>query len=340
MIKAILRPQSFLSRRRGFTLIELLVVIAIIAILIALLLPAVQQAREAARRTQCKNNLKQLGLAVQNFHDTFNCYPVGSTDDDGNNWGWGVNLLPYFDQAPLYNALQADTVNYWTPPLTGATQLTHLSVDSNPFPAGNTAQANQANTTAANGAAKTILAGFTCPSDILPAKDNNEFGKSNYLANFGIEPPTTSAGCAQWKGSSQTGLILYANDNGSCWVTKIRDCTDGTSNTVIFGEVSTSMNVRADKTDDVAYPTWAGGNTASCVGMKSGASVGRLMDANFRPNHPATNANSDISFGSRHTGGVHVALCDGSTRFISENIDSAVYRGLGTRNGGEALGEF
>src|SRR3954447_24995498 len=108
-------------RRTGFTLIELLVVIAIIAILIALLLPAVQQAREAARRTQCRNNLKQMGLAMHNYHDVFNCFPPGylgypaaagqdcsavrNTAPFAQGWGWGTYLLPYLDQAPLYNSL-------------------------------------------------------------------------------------------------------------------------------------------------------------------------------------------------------------------------------------------
>src|SRR6187399_2611271 len=117
------------SRRRGFTLIELLVVIAIIAVLIALLLPAVQQAREAARRTQCKNNLKQIGLALHNFHDTFLHFPVGEANDDNNQWGWTAFLLPYFDQANTYMALNDGTVNaIWVPPnLGGGTNGTNFS---------------------------------------------------------------------------------------------------------------------------------------------------------------------------------------------------------------------
>src|SRR5689334_25410189 len=104
------------GRRRAFTLIELLVVIAIIAVLIALLLPAVQQAREAARRTQCKNNLKQIGLALHNYHDTFRLFPPGYVDRNGNpnltpdndlgpGWGWAAFLLPYIDQSPLYSPI-------------------------------------------------------------------------------------------------------------------------------------------------------------------------------------------------------------------------------------------
>lgn len=115
--------QISLTRKRGFTLIELLVVIAIIAILIALLLPAVQQAREAARRSTCKNNLKQIGIALHNYHDTHSVLPPGvlmfddgsgDPDPDLGNWGWNTFLLPYIDQAPLYNQLTPNGANFPT----------------------------------------------------------------------------------------------------------------------------------------------------------------------------------------------------------------------------------
>jgi type II secretory pathway pseudopilin PulG len=182
------------------------VVIAIIAVLIALLLPAVQQAREAARRTQCKNNLKQIGLACHNFHDVYGNFPPGLTDDDTDNWSWGTYLLPYIEQAPLY---QLGTVAY----ITGGNNyrgafLTHKPgrhkypnnrVNIDDFNEGNaganeTGLQSQCNNDAGptvpppavdRGIATTVIPMFTCPSDNLPKQDDDQYGKSNYLGCMG-----------------------------------------------------------------------------------------------------------------------------------------------------------
>lgn len=331
--------KTSLSSRRGFTLIELLVVIAIIAILIALLLPAVQQAREAARRTQCRNNLKQFGLALHNFHDTYNVFPTGMSDDDNNNWGWGTAILPELDQGPLYNLLVADTNYFYRVPVNSSGYLNQTSsIDNVLFD-----NAEGVNADAGNGAALRVLAAFVCPSDTLPAKDNNGFGKSNYLGNLGTEITTDCTNAAN-NGPRLTGAIFRSGNNNDTWWTKMRDFTDGTSNTALLGEVSVSANVSPSNTGDGNFPLWAGGNNnAGCNGRTSIGGHLRIMDNVVNAGGQGVyriNGGSDQGFGSRHTGGAHFLLCDGSVKFISENIDLTLYRGIGTRAGGETLGEF
>ena len=201
-----------MKKRRGFTLIELLVVIAIIAILIALLLPAVQQAREAARRSQCKNNMKQLGLALHNYHDTHNIFPWGyntrdigivippaTTVNDSDTFiGWGAFILPYVDQAPLYNYIASNGGFdgprwYLIPALNSGTGV------------------------------KTILPAFICPSDRMEGLNtdrSNSPGKSNYK---GVGYATA------------TSPYIFGHQDHR---TRIRDIGDGTSNTALLGESS------------------------------------------------------------------------------------------------------
>jgi prepilin-type N-terminal cleavage/methylation domain-containing protein/prepilin-type processing-associated H-X9-DG protein len=331
--------RSHTSSRPGFTLIELLVVIAIIAILIALLLPAVQQAREAARRTQCRNNLKQFGLALHNFHDTYNVFPVGMSDDDNNTWGWGSAILPEIDQAPLYNLLVADSNYFYKVPVNSSGYVSHAVIDNVLFD-----DAERVNVNAGGGAARNILAAFVCPSDVLPARDDEGLGKSNYLGNLGGEISTTCAD-GNWRGNRQTGVFLMSNSNTETWFTKMRDITDGTSNTAMLGEVSISANVSPTNTGNGNYPLWAGGNyDGGCNGRTSVGGHMRIMDnvldTTTGQGIYRINGGSDQAFGSRHTGGAHFLLGDGSVKFLSENIDITLYRGIGSKNGGETLGEF
>lgn len=358
------RPQT-LGRSAGFTLIELLVVIAIIAILIALLLPAVQQAREAARRSQCKGNLKQYGLALQNFHDTNLNFPPGNPDDDGHNYGWGLYILPFMDADPLYKSIVNDTTSAaanipvlmlpkgGTPhrdPRTGGTFSTdgvggRMVIGSNH----------------GNSAAKKPLPVAICPSDILPNADNNGYAKSNYCGNAGAVPAgNTTANvqaCAVFKGgvqngatAPQTGVLKYSNDNGNTWVVSIRDIKDGTANVFMVGEVSETANVSQSITNTGAFPTWISTNNDNgCNGFLWGT-AGLRLAGSFTPRasgmgtYPINlrvGADSNACFGSQHTGGAHFLMGDGTVRFISQNIDvDNVYPRLGAINDKAPVTDF
>lgn len=200
--------------QRGFTLIELLVVIAIIAILIALLLPAVQQAREAARRTQCKNNLKQLGLAMHNYHDTYKMFPYGLWDDD--SYGWGTFLLPYLDQANVYSEIDFDYHK-------GEALPGGLAAD---FEIG--------------GVGEVSLAAYICPTSPVPARYNGtEPAKTDYLASTGTDD----------NGMFMRVVEMIANQQKAA--TRIRDFKDGTSNTFAIGEAA--WNSQKDPLSPTAY---------------------------------------------------------------------------------------
>ncbi|MDZ4689065.1 MAG: DUF1559 domain-containing protein, partial [Planctomycetaceae bacterium] len=247
-------------RRPGFTLIELLVVIAIIAILIALLLPAVQQAREAARRTQCRNNLKQFGLALHNYHDNFNVFPPGwightngSTALPFSGWGWSAMLLPGLDQAPLYNNL---STRFSTTFPYGATNGN--AVIATPVPVA--LEITGLNTT---------LPAFRCPSDTGGPMIVN----ANVLTT-GAPPGTTVAptnrfprsnypGVVGWDSTNNRGLVdnvvattlLYRGVFGENSRVGISNMSDGSSNSVVVGERSTIRNTAAT---DQGHATWAG----------------------------------------------------------------------------------
>lgn len=340
--------------RSGFTLIELLVVIAIIAILIALLLPAVQQAREAARRSTCKNNLKQIGIALHNHHETYGSFPPGALDDDNRQLAWSVYILPSMDQGPIYDTLTTGGAwffpkvsgRYKTPDGSNSgfvhtdngTCTPHMQVDV------------LDNNTAILAAFQTTLPAFTCPSDILPEKDNNGYGKSNYHGNAGsiiVNPANTGqtwSGCAQLKGNVANGVLNYANDNTNAWSYSFRDITDGASNTIFVGEVTesglddtqnnnNSRQVSASVTASRNYPKWTGGDVdGGCNGYFRGNGLkltNRSMFINRR-----TGNESSAAFGSQHTGGAQFLFGDGTVRFLSENIDVTTYEALGGRNDG------
>lgn len=351
-MKRLLRQNSQPRQRpaaSGFTLIELLVVIAIIAVLIALLLPAVQQAREAARRTQCKNNLKQLGLSMHNFHDTFNKFPVGEYNDDHTQWGWTVYILPYFDQAPLYNTMvnvSADQNCVWLPPnMGGGSNGTAFPGSPNLDPSMHAGSAGFGrcdtnntcgNATITGGAGSSILNALICPSDVLPTKSVDGLAKTNYLGNIGNSRSWGGTSLGGNAAANQNGMLLQCNDNNNTYVVKMGDVVDGTSNTLLIGEItqSNTATLAANK-----HPVWAGGRGQfGGYGSVTSGEVFRSADINFPINSKATT--NDFSFASQHVGGAHFVLTDGSVRFVSQNLDGLVYGNLGSRNGQETIGDF
>lgn len=296
---------SPLRNRRGFTLIELLVVIAIIAILIALLLPAVQQAREAARRTQCRNHLKQIGLALHNYHDVFNVLPPGwvgvtngAYDIYGmNGWGWAARILPHLDQAPLYNQMNFQ-----------------VKMES-----------------AANAAFRiSVLPVFRCPSDTAPAEIwTIQDGTGNSLANLAVANYVGVFGISDIDDCNGAPNSPCLGEGAFFQNSRIqfRDFTDGLSNSIIVGERKTRRDNGFDWTS-----TWAG-----VVANGEDAMVRILGTTDHTPNHPN---NHFDDFSSYHVGGAHFALGDGAVRFVSTNIDIGVYQHLATRSAGDVVGEF
>lgn len=322
MVTSLLRDAD---RRRGFTLIELLVVIAIIAVLIALLLPAVQQAREAARRSQCLNNLKQMGLAMHNYHDTHLAFPPGwiganpanrAHNVEGiNGFGWGTMVLPFLEQGNLFNqfdfrrSLIDDTTG---PPSNRALLALKLPV-------------------------------FECPSDDHPNTWEIEpegggspiatLGIANYVGLFGFQYvgplPHADDGrdmhvCEELNPGQQCigDGILFHNSKVT-----IGQITDGTSNTIMVGERASRVGVATEP----FYSTWTG------VIPEGEEAFARILGST---DHTVNSGEHAEDFSSKHTGGAHFILGDGHAKFISENINLGIFQALGTRSGGEVIGEF
>ena len=324
--------------RAGFTLIELLVVIAIIAVLIALLLPAVQQARESARRTQCKNNLKQLGLALHNYHDVFRLFPYGGSGNSQYDWGsgpstghgiynWRGHILPYIDQATLYNAMTSGM---------GANGVSQ--------PPGVPSAAYQA-AAAALPAVKQRIPAYQCPSD--PGIDFVAAGgpwggtpqysgpASSYFGSAGPLNPysystlcSSTSGCTMYGatsdflgagGTSEPGMFVMRASSIS-----IAKVTDGTSNTLLAGE-----EVIATMSGEWDIQHWMDpfSMTTTARGINNIAS-------------PVSLGYYGQGFGSQHVGGAQFLFADGSVKFLSQNMSIIVFCNLGTKAGGEPVGEY
>jgi len=286
--------------RRGFTLIELLVVIAIIAVLIALLLPAVQQAREAARRTQCRNNLHQLGLALHNYHDTHSCFPPGTVASSANGssvsdaaqqpgWTFLAMILPFVDETSIYNACNFT-----------------LSTRGTPGELSNSTAMGQ------------IINQYLCPSDGSYKKSGN-YAVSNYMPVAGINssycrynhPTYQEKHCGVFSASSRV---------------RIRDIRDGTSNTLMVGEVQLDY-IGGNYS---GHSKWAAANDLYNRTL-------RMTDPRHLINPPGSWNQPELCFGSHHEGGAFFCFGDGQVRFLSENISSVVYAALGTKANNELL---
>jgi len=336
--------------RRGFTLIELLVVIAIIAILVALLLPAVQQAREAARRSQCKNNLKQLGLAFANYHDVHNTFPMGNHGRDG----WGMSfypaLLPYLDQTALYEAFDFSVNN-----------------------GNDIGYTDQCNNLRAKGVETTLIPSLLCPSSPLPRRVQSTCANSMAASYVGIMGAAQGNGftatqakqiranccrcCSGLSGGhvSAGGMLLGPEGGGSSGVQRIqrggrpvllRQVTDGTSNVMMMGE-SSDWAFDASGNPQHVDPSWPHGwmmgthhdanrrrhFNLTTVRYPIGTRDYNLpgVKGNHGPNNPLVSA---------HPGGINALLADGSVRFLTESMDLGILKALALRADGEPLGDF
>ena len=326
------RQTNSSAARRGFTLIELLVVIAIIAILVALLLPAVQQAREAARRTQCKNNLKQLGLALLNYESTFATLPPSRLDpkvdiedlpgEDSAYQSWTTLTLPYLDQANLRDSIDFDFA--WSALINRPAVGQQLDMMNCPSAPGD----NREDTTWVVGAAAGDYGSV------------NEVKKKVYTDVLGVADPGDGA---------RDGLLSKGKPN------KIRDVLDGMSNTIMIAEAGGQPEVFTaqgkmtaamfalysdDKVNNVNGRFVAADGTG-WADPDSGFSInGATVDGLDKYGPYMINRINVSEVFSFHPGGAQVCMGDGAVRFISENIDTTAFVGLCTRANGELIGDF
>jgi prepilin-type N-terminal cleavage/methylation domain-containing protein len=333
------------NRIRGFTLIELLVVIAIIAVLVSLLLPAVQQAREAARRTQCKNNLKQIGLALHNYHDVYNRIPpvmFADIDDnlgcDDDGFGFLYVILPYIEQAPLFNQMES---------YLAATNLSGGFHPTNPRIGALKSHFNSVGSIIPGG--DTIVSGYRCPSSILPSVVPQSYAVPGGLG--GSLPPEEDAmigyALTDYKGSGGgategNGMLNKPGDAADTrGGRRFRDVTDGLSNTLMVCESSyvtddTDGTVAGSEVED--WPTWIGGVDVD-EAVRTEADFADPINARVRPSRMAQAVSDDCAF-SFHVGGAQFCFGDGSVHFLSENLDAQVYSNLGDIQDGNVVGGF
>ncbi len=305
----------------GFTLVELLVVIALIGILVGLLLPAVQAAREAARRMSSQNNLRQLAVALHNFHDTNQAFPAAanfpSPPNPRTTYGtWIIPILPFIEQMPLHDAWYADT-------------------------------SFAARYNGPEGPAATVISVLIAPSDALGLTPHEQLAPGvNPAFPLGRYVGLTSYGC---NGGTQAPLA-HVHDGVFHYNEPIRigDITDGTSNTLLVGERygydrHWDALTQRGSNDMRAYSAWAGGpffawrTTQSPINYRLPDYVGTSPPAQFSPEYFDLYYRRLFALGSASPAGASVALCDGSVRFLAASIDLLTLRELSTRASGNII---
>jgi prepilin-type N-terminal cleavage/methylation domain-containing protein/prepilin-type processing-associated H-X9-DG protein len=316
--------------KRGFTLVELLVVIAIIGILVALLLPAIQAAREAARRAQCVNNLKQLGIAINNYHDTYKQLPIGNHSCCCGTWM--MSILSFIEERQLGDLYT------WMPKDSSSYPITVYSYDSDKTPAAMNLQV-----------VKTRIATLTCPSDTPQVTTGDNGAKPgitlhNYAANYGNTshvgiscPGTLSATCVKYLGSPFIGYDGIPSDER---LVNFRKITDGLSKTMVFAETVQGEG------GDLRGLTWWGWSAGFESFATPNGNDPDYMQQNFYcvqtganpPCQPASGPKFGAIARSRHPGGVNVAMCDGSVQFVVDGVDFATWQAASTTQGSEAYG--
>jgi prepilin-type N-terminal cleavage/methylation domain-containing protein len=331
------RPAA--SRRQlSFTLVELLVVIAIIGVLVALLLPAVQAAREAARRMQCGNHLKQYGVGIHNYHDTYNVFPINATGTNGSaipRLTWQVRILPFMEQSAIFNGIDFNVDPRRLPLSGGGPVLWGVSppythCPSDPFPKvmpGPRAQCNYGGSLGSqnvDGLNLTKCHPFKVFEQNLPG-GNARFGETNPINKARV-----------------SGIFAF-----SAVVIRFADVTDGTSSTLLVGEVLPGCQWNNDNQAGTWINSW--GNLYSIGGgvstitpineMTTCPRASRVTDPNCTP---ASGDTMQYAYGfkSLHPGGAQFTLADGSVRFINQNINHSMFQYLGSRDEGIAVNDF
>lgn len=339
-------------RRRGLTRIELAVVLAVLAVLVALLLPAIQRSRESARQQQCKSRLKQLGLALHNYHDTFNLFPPGyvmSVDGVYHGWGWELMLTPYLDARPFYS-LVAGALPNGLQSLPSQSELSYFDSCFNcPCEVG-LPQVEHAIVCASS-----VVDGVVTPGTF---DWKNHFGRSTYFGNAGYlqhevgglkpdasgEPPAAepfvNAGSIGNSGSTFSIPHRYLDQKnfrgvfGQNSKVGLRDMIDGTANIFMVGERYTPTHSNAGSVGHGILIGVPDCTTAAGLAMAFG-------DTSIKLNAGARQRAETTGFGSTHTGGAHFLMADGSVRFVSNQIEITRFRYISTINDSEGwTGDF